>query len=47
MLNFKNKPASAKTPVSTMSKAKLVVGNYPDAAKGAELRPYEAIVYEW
>jgi oligo-1,6-glucosidase len=46
LLNFRNKTASAKTDID-MSRARLVIGNYPDAPKAAELRPYEAAVYEW
>jgi oligo-1,6-glucosidase len=46
LLNFRNKTASAKTDID-MSRARLVIGNYPDTPKAAELRPYEAAVYEW
>ena len=46
VLNFRDKPASAKVALD-LSKAKLVVGNYPSPPRGTELRPYEAAVWEW
>ena len=46
LLNFKAKPASAKIDLD-LAKLKLVIGNYSKPAKGLELRPYEAAVYEW
>jgi oligo-1,6-glucosidase len=46
LLNFKDKAASAKTGLD-LSKAKGVLGNYPAASQSSELRPYEAVVYEW
>ena len=46
VLNFKSKPASAKTGLD-VSKAKVVLGNYPSPSQTGELRPYEAVIYEW
>jgi oligo-1,6-glucosidase len=46
LLNFKDKPAVAQTWLP-LSKAKLLLNNYPDAGKRGQLRPYEAAVYEW
>jgi oligo-1,6-glucosidase len=45
LLNFKNKTATANTGID-LSKAKLVVNNYPSASQGEQLQPYEAAVYE-
>jgi oligo-1,6-glucosidase len=46
LLNFKDKPASAATGLD-LSKAKVVLGNYPASSRDGNLRPYEAVVYEW
>jgi oligo-1,6-glucosidase len=46
LLNFKAKSSSSKIDLD-LSKAKLLVDNYPTPSKGAELKPYEAAVYEW
>ena len=47
LLNFKDKAASTKTGLD-LSKAKVLLGNYPTSpSPNAELRPYEAVVYEW
>jgi oligo-1,6-glucosidase len=46
LLNFKDKPAVAQTWLP-LSRAKLLLNNYPDAGKRGQLRPYEAAVYEW
>ena len=45
LLNFKSKPASAKTGLE-LSKAKVLLGNYPMPSKDGRLRPYEAVIYE-
>jgi oligo-1,6-glucosidase len=46
LLNFKDKSASVATG-HDLSKAKVVLGNYPAASQDGRLRPYEAVVYEW
>jgi len=46
LLNFKAKPSAAKIDFD-LSKAKLLIDNYATPSKGAELKPYEAAVYEW
>jgi oligo-1,6-glucosidase len=47
LLNFKDKAASAVTGLD-LSKARVLLGNYATSASlRAELRPYEAVVYEW
>lgn len=46
LLNFKNKPAAFNTNID-VSKAKLLLGNYPQASKENTLQPYEAVVYEF
>ena len=45
LLNFKNKAAAVNTGVD-LSKAKVLLGNYPEPAQDAKLRPYEAVVYQ-
>jgi len=45
LLNFRGKAASVKTSFD-LSKAKVLLGNYPKASQGEQLRPYEARVYE-
>lgn len=45
LLNFKDKPAKANTGLD-ISKAKVLIGNYPASSVNAELRPYEAVIYE-
>ena len=45
LLNFKSKTASVNTGLD-LSKAKLLLGNYPSASKGEQLQPYVAAVYE-
>jgi oligo-1,6-glucosidase len=45
LLNFRDKAASAKTGLD-LSKAKLLLGNYPTASTGEQLQPYEAKIYE-
>jgi oligo-1,6-glucosidase len=46
LLNFKAHPATAKTGVD-LSRARLLLDNYPDTASTDTLRPYEAQVYEF
>ena len=45
LLNFRDKAASVKTSFD-LSKAKVLLGNYPTASQGAKLQPYEAVIYE-
>jgi oligo-1,6-glucosidase len=45
LLNFKNHTATANTGID-LSRAKLLVGNYPAPSTGETLQPYEAEVYE-
>jgi len=45
MLNFKAHPAMANTGVD-LSRARLLLDNYPEAAGSDTLRPYEARIYE-
>lgn len=45
MLNFSAKAAKADTGVD-LSKAKLLIGNYTNATKDENLKPYEAVVFE-
>jgi len=45
LLNFKDKPASAKMGFD-VSKAKVLLGNYPTASPNGQLQPYEAAIYE-
>lgn len=45
LLNFKNTKAVTNTGVD-MGKAKLLLGNYPEASAGGTLKPYEAALYE-
>jgi oligo-1,6-glucosidase len=45
LLNFTSKTSSANTGID-VTKAKLLIDNYPDAFSGTELRPYEALMYE-
>jgi oligo-1,6-glucosidase len=46
LLNFKEKTATADTGLD-LSKAKVLIGNYPTPPPNGRLRPYEAMVYEW
>jgi oligo-1,6-glucosidase len=46
LLNFKAHPATAKTGVD-LSRARLLLDNYPDTPSTDTLRPYEAQVYEF
>jgi oligo-1,6-glucosidase len=45
LLNFKDKPASANTGLD-LTKAKVLLGNYPTASQNGQLQPYEAAIYE-
>jgi oligo-1,6-glucosidase len=45
VLNFSDHPATVKTGFST-GRTKILLTNYATAAKGSQLRPYEAIVYQ-
>ena len=45
LLNFSDRAATPKTGFNT-SKAKILLANYSTPAKDAQLRPYEAIVYQ-
>jgi oligo-1,6-glucosidase len=46
LLNFQDHAASANTGMD-VSKAKVLVGNYPAPARDGKLRGYEAVLYEW
>lgn len=45
LLNFKAKDAEAKTGLD-LSKAKVLMSNYADAAAGEKLKPYQAVILE-
>ncbi|MFN8253247.1 MAG: alpha-glucosidase [Ferruginibacter sp.] len=45
LLNFKDKPATVNTGID-ISKAKILINNYPAASAGGTLKPYEAVIYE-
>jgi oligo-1,6-glucosidase len=45
LLNFKNKIATANTGID-VSKAKILINNYPAASTSGTLKPYEAMIYE-
>lgn len=46
LLNFSAKKATANTGID-FSKGKILMNNYAIASSGNELRPYEAVVYEY
>jgi oligo-1,6-glucosidase len=45
LLNFKSKPATVNTGLN-LSKAKILLGNYPSLPVNSQLRPFEALVYQ-
>jgi oligo-1,6-glucosidase len=45
LLNFKDRVASVDTGLD-LSKARVMLGNYPTASKNGKLQPYEAVIYE-
>lgn len=45
LLNFKSFESTAATGLD-LSKAKVVVGNYPTPSTSEKLRPYEAVIFE-
>ena len=46
LLNFRDRPATAHLEGIDLSKAPLLIGNYPgEATRSLDLRPYEAAVY--
>ena len=45
LLNFKNRTATANTGFD-VSKAKILINNYPAASADGTLKPYEAVIYE-
>ena len=45
LLNFKNRAASVQTGID-LSRAKILLGNYPSPSADGNLRSYEAVVYE-
>src|SRR6185312_14132622 len=45
MLNFRDRPAKTNSGVD-LSKAKVLIGNYPTPSANGTLQPYEAVVYE-
>jgi oligo-1,6-glucosidase len=46
LLNFKATPATLNTEID-LSKAQVLIGNYPNAAPSKQLRPYEALILAW
>ena len=46
LLNFSKNNASAKLTGLDLAKAKVLIGNYANAAKDGQLQPYEAVVLE-
>jgi len=46
LLNFRDKAASVKTGLD-LSKARVLLGNYPIASQDGQLQPYEAAIYEF
>lgn len=47
MLNFKAQSANLQMGDMDMSKAKVLIGNYPESSSNGQLRPYEAVILEW
>jgi oligo-1,6-glucosidase len=45
MLNFKDKEATANTGID-LSKATVLINNYPTASTNGSLKPYEAVIFE-
>jgi oligo-1,6-glucosidase len=45
LLNFKNKTATVKTDIN-LSKARILINNYPTASIDGTLKPYEAVIYQ-
>jgi oligo-1,6-glucosidase len=45
LLNFRDRPATVDTGIN-ISKAKLLIDNYPGRPENEQLRPYEAMIYE-
>jgi oligo-1,6-glucosidase len=45
LLNFKNKIASVRTGID-LSRANLLLENYPEPSRDGNLKPYEAVIYE-
>ena len=45
LLNFTAKPATVTTGMD-LSKAKKLIGNYPQSSGGENLQPYESVVYQ-
>jgi oligo-1,6-glucosidase len=45
MLNFKATASKPNTGID-VSKAKILIGNYPTPTTDGSLKPYEAVVYE-
>ncbi len=46
MLNFKEKEATLDTAGIDLSKAKVLIGNYPQPSADGKLRPYEAVILQ-
>ena len=44
LLNFKDKTAAVNTGFD-LSKAKIILGNYPNVSQNGQLQPYEAAIY--
>jgi oligo-1,6-glucosidase len=45
LLNFRSIPQAANTGID-ISKAKILIDNYPEPSTNGQLKPYEAVVYE-
>ena len=45
LLNFKTHQASANLPGIDLTKATVLIGNYPEPSKNGSLQPYEAVIY--
>ena len=45
LLNFRSIPETANTGID-ISKAKILIDNYPEPSTNGQLKPYEAVVYE-
>ncbi|WP_247232927.1 alpha-glucosidase [Telluribacter sp. SYSU D00476] len=45
LLNFTSTPASTNTGLD-VSKARVVLGNYPQPSRDGKLQPYESVIYE-
>lgn len=46
LLNFRDKPVFASTGID-LAKTRVVLGNYAQPSTDGNLRPFEAVIYEW